>query len=80
MDLNLFASVTAITNVSVKNKNANCNIIVHKWGNTYKINKRTFKDQILIDDSADSFPTKNFDPMKIARILKYYHCLVNRLI
>ena len=58
----LLHAVTAITNVSVKNKNANCNIIVHKWGNTYKINKRTFKDQILIDDSADSFPTKEFRP------------------
>lgn len=58
----LLHAVTAITNVSVKNKNANCNIVVHKWGNTYKINKRNNKDQILIDDSADSFPANEFRP------------------
>ena len=39
----LLHAVTAITNVSVKNKNANCNVIVHKWGNTYKINKKSIK-------------------------------------
>ena len=37
----LLHALTSITNVSVKNKNAHCKIIVHKWGNTFKITPHT---------------------------------------
>ena len=51
--------------VTVKNKNADCNIIVHKWGNTFKLLKtNNSKKQILIDDSADSFPGAKYRPFE----------------
>ena len=60
----LLHALTSITNVSVKNKNTHCKIIVHKWGNTFKLKEKIKKNQLLIDDSADCFPNKKFRPFE----------------
>ncbi len=62
----LLHALTAITNVTVKNKKADCLIAVHKWGVTYKIkkNKSNFVNSLIIDDSADCFPKKSFKPFE----------------
>lgn len=61
----LLHSLTAITNVSVKNRKADCIIVVHKWGNTYTLkNNSKTKKQLIIDDSADCFPGKIYKPFE----------------
>ena len=58
----LFQSIGAVSNVSVKNYNADLIIIVHKWGRTFKLKSKKNKKQIILDDSADSLPEKNYIP------------------
>jgi putative PLP-dependent aminotransferase (TIGR04422 family) len=58
----LLHALTSITNVTVKDKKADCNIVVHKWGNTFKVNKYLNKNQLIIDDSADCLPNKKYKP------------------
>lgn len=57
----LLHSLTSMTNVTVKNNNADCNIIVHKWGYTYNLKK---KKKLIIDDSADCFPGNEYKPFE----------------
>ena len=54
----LFDSIGAITNVSIKYSRADCVLVVHKWGYSSKYKRK--KGQIVIEDSADSLPNKNF--------------------
>ena len=59
----LYATIGAITNVSVQNFKSNCILVVHKWGNTYRcINKRS--NSITIEDSADCLPNEKFLPFE----------------
>ncbi len=59
----LLHALTAITNVSVRNKKADGFIIVHKWGITYNIDKNIISSKkLIIDDSADCFPRNFYKP------------------
>lgn len=55
----LFETIGSITNVTVQNFNCDLVVVFHKWGNTFKYKNRS---QIIIEDSVDSLPKKNFVP------------------
>ena len=58
----LFQTIGAITNVTVGNYSSDCQVVVHKWGHTFKqIEKRNY-NQLVIDDSADTIPNVNYVP------------------
>jgi len=59
----LYESIGSITNISVKNYNSECIIAVHKWGNTFNL-KKLKRKQLVIDDSADTLPGKNYVPFE----------------
>jgi putative PLP-dependent aminotransferase (TIGR04422 family) len=55
----LFETIGAMSNITINDPEANCILIVHKWGKTSFYKKKKLK-QILIEDSADSLPGDNF--------------------
>ena len=59
----LFQGIGAVTNVSIRDKSADCVLIVHKWGKTNKFKKNNSKI-FKIEDSADSLPGENFIPLE----------------
>jgi len=63
----LVNSLGSFTNISVKNYKVDCNIIVHKWGYTFRIPKnlkKKLKKKLVIDDSADCLPNYNYKPFE----------------
>ena len=58
----LFQTIGAITNVSIGNYSSDCQVVVHKWGHTFKLTKRRNYSQLVIDDSADTIPNANYVP------------------
>lgn len=57
----LYYAIGSITNVTIQNYFSDCLIVVHKWGHTFKQKKKK-TNQIIIDDSADTIPDKNYIP------------------
>ena len=55
----LFETIGSIANVTVQNFNSDLVVVFHKWGNTFQYSN---KSQIIIEDSVDSLPKKNFKP------------------
>ena len=55
----LFETIGSITNLTVQNFNSDLVVVFHKWGNTFQYSN---KSQIIIEDSVDSLPKKNFKP------------------
>ncbi len=58
----LFQTIGAITNVTVGNYSSDCQVVVHKWGHTFKQSERRNYNQLVIDDSADTIPNVNYAP------------------
>ena len=54
----LYSSLGTISNLTCNSNNFDAALVVHTLGNTFNTNKKS----ILVDDSSDSLPKKNFVP------------------
>jgi putative PLP-dependent aminotransferase (TIGR04422 family) len=59
----LYQSMGPVSNISVGDNLSDALLIVHKWGNTYKINNKSNK-VCVIEDSADCLPNTKFIPFE----------------